>query len=348
MQLTGRIRTGALVVLLVNTAHAQDYITRPLFSEDSALALTIEAPFRRLAREADDREELDGIVRYRNAAGREFVLDAEIRVRGKSRLRECDFPPLRVDFDRSELDGTVFSGQNHLKLVTLCKRRDTYRDYLAEEYQIYRAYNALTNYSFRVRWLSVEYVDTEDERAEPFTEPAFFIEEDWEVAERHGLKALAAPGLELGELNARELALMSLFQFMIGNTDWAGTAAAPDEEDCCHNGKPIGSAEHGVIVLPYDFDNAGLVNAEYAAPIAGLRIRSVRQRLYRGYCATNPELDAVVQQFNDKRAVIERVFDSEPIDERARRRTLDYISDFYEIINDHGDLEDDIVDRCRK
>lgn len=343
-----RICEIIVAVLLVSTAHAQDDIVRPLFSEDSSLALTIEAPFRRLARATDDQSELDGVVRYRDAEGREVALEAEIRVRGKSRLRECDFPPLRVDFDRSELRGTVFAGQNHLKLVTLCKRRDTYREYLAEEYQIYRAYNALTEYSFRVRWLSVEYVDTEDERGKPFTEPAFFIEEDWEVAERHGFQALKAPRFGLAELDTRELALLSLFQFMIGNVDWAGTAAAPDEEDCCHNGKPIGSAGRGVIVLPYDFDTAGLINAEYAAPAAGLRIRSVRQRLYRGYCATNAELDWAVQRFNERRAAVEHVFDAELVNERSRSRTLDYVAAFYDIVNNPEELQDEIVERCRE
>ena len=344
-----RIRELALAALLVSTAHAQDDVARPLFSDDSPLALTIEAPFRRLERETvDDRPELDGIVRYHDAAGGEVALDAEIRVRGKSRLRVCDFPPLRVDFDRGKLGGTVFAGQNHLKLVTLCKRRDAYRNYLAEEYQIYKAYNVLTDYSFRVRWLSVEYVDSEEERAEPFTEPAFFIEEDSEVAARHGLETLNASGFKVADLDPRETALLALFEFMIGNVDWAGTAPAPDEDDCCHNGKPIGSARPGgVIVLPYDFDNAGLINAEYAVPNAGVPIRSVRTRYYWGYCVTNPELDWAVQRFNEQRAAIERVFDAEPVDERARSRTLDYISNFYEIINDPEERQEKIVDRCR-
>jgi hypothetical protein len=38
--------------------------------------------------------------------------------------------------------------------------------------------------------LAVTHVDTEDLDAEQFTEPASFIDEDWEVAERNGPKAL--------------------------------------------------------------------------------------------------------------------------------------------------------------
>jgi hypothetical protein len=196
-----------------------------------------------------------------------------------------------------------------------------------------------------VRWLSVEYVDTEDRDAEPFTEPAFFIEEDWEVAERHGMETLDVPRVELADLDTREVALSSLFQMMIANVDWAATEAAPDEEDCCHNGKPIGSAGHGVIVLPYDFDQSGLVDAAYATPM--LDLRRVRQRRYRGYCVANGELDWAVQRFDDQRAAIEHIFDADTIDERTRRRTLDYIAEFYEIIDDPNARQREIVTECR-
>lgn len=343
-----RIRGIAVVSLLAAcaVAHGQDGVVRPLFEDATPLELTIEAPLETLERNADEREELDGIVRYRTPSGEEIVLDAEIRVRGKSRLTLCDFPPLRLDFDRDALEGTVFAGQNHLKLATLCKRRDAYREYLAQEFQIYRAYNALTDYSFRVRWATVTYVDTDDARGGTFTEPAFLIEEDWEVAERHGLEALDLPAVPLAELDVRQGALLSLFQYMIANTDWSGISAAPDE-DCCHNGKPIGRVADGrIVVVPYDFDHAGLIQAEYAFPRSHLPIRSVRQRLYRGYCATQEGLAWAVERFNAEREAIEAVFDAEPVGERTRGRTLDYLADFYEVINDPGDLEKEIVDDC--
>lgn len=327
------------------SAHGQDGDTRPLFEDATPLELTIEAPFRELERHLDDRE-VDGIVRYRSPTGEAIALDAKIRVRGKSRLKLCDFPPLRVDFDGDALDGTVFAGQNHLKLVTLCKRRDSYRVYLAQEYRIYRAYNALTDYSFRVRWASVEYVDTGG-RPKPFTEPAFFIEEDWEVAERNGLEALDVPAVSLNDLDTRHAALLALFQYMIANTDWSPITAEPDEDDCCHNGKPIGGPGGDVIVLPYDFDFSGLIQTDYAEPRSHLPISSVRQRLYRGYCVTNAELPWAVQRFNEERDAIERVFDADAVDERTRKRTIKYLDDFYEIINDPEEFRDEVIDDCR-
>lgn len=335
----------AVLLLDLRVGQAQD-TARPLFAQDATLELRVEAPFKRLAQDTDDRDELDGVVRYRDSAtGQEIALEAEIRVRGKSRLKLCDFPPLRIDFDRDALDGTVFAGQNHLKLATLCKRRDSSREDLIEEYEIYKAFNALTDYSFRVRWLAVTYADTEDRDAEQFTEPAFFVEEDWEVAERNGLKALDVPRVELADLDKRAVALSSLFQFMIANVDWAATQPAPDEKDCCHNGKPIGSAGRGVIVLPYDFDQSGLVSAAYARPM--LDLRSVRERRYRGYCVANSEVGWAVQRFDERRTAIERIFDAETIDERTRGRTLDYIAKFYDIIDDADARQRQIVARCR-
>jgi hypothetical protein len=345
-----RISVSISVCLLVSAgaAHGQRGSAGPLFEDAAPLDISIEAPLRSIERNADDREEQDGVLRYRSASGEERAFDVEIRVRGKSRLDICEFPPLRVDFDRDALDGTIFAGQNHLKLVTLCRERDSYREYLAKEYQAYKAYNAVTDYSFRVRWANVEYVVTDSRRGETFTEPAFFIEEDWEVARRHSMEALDLPEVPLERLEARHGALLALFQYMIANTDWSAVSAAPDE-DCCHNGKPIGTEAGPVIVLPYDFDQAGLVGTDYARPRSRLPIASVRQRLYRGYCATNDEIGWAVQQFNDKRAAIEQVFDSRPelVDERTRRRTLEYLADFYEVINDPEALQEEIIEECR-
>jgi len=346
-----RSTRATLVVSLLAVsggAHAQPLTPLPLFEDSASLELTIEAPLRALKRNADDRQEHAAVLRYRSPSGQEYVFDIEVRIRGKSRLQFCDFPPLRIDFDTDALEGSIFAGQDHLKLVTLCGERDSYRENLAEEYQIYRAYNVLNDYSFRVRWAEVEYVVTDSRREETITEPAFFIEEDWEVARRNGLEALELEAVPLADLDVRQGALLALFQYMIGNTDYSPITAAPDE-DCCHNGKPLGAEGGRIFVLPYDFDHAGLVAADYAEPRSHLPITSVRQRLYRGYCATNAGLTWAVQRFNEKRSAIERIFDDdhELVDERTRRRTREYVAEFYEVINDPEELQDEIIEQCR-
>ena len=340
--LFGLVMLGSLA-----SASAQE-VHRPLFESHEPLELTIEGPFRALSRDDEERPERDGLVRYLDASGEEVVLDVAIRVRGNSRVDICSFNPLRLNFRRRQVEGTVFAGQNILKLVTLCRRGGTYRDYLAQEYQIYRAFNALTDHSFRVRWLTVNYVETEGRRPSTSTEHAFLIEEDWEVAERHGMEVVEVETLPLPALDTRASALLAIFHFMMGNTDWSGTSGPPGE-DCCHNGALIGApdSEHGRVVVPYDFDQSGLINSEYAQPSGSLSISSVTQRLYRGYCPSNPVLDWAIRHVNERRAQVMSAFESEFVSERAQRRAIDYLTRSYEIINDPERRQSVIDERCR-
>ena len=58
---------------------------------------------------------------------------------------------------------------------------------------------------------------------------------------------------------------------------------ADGETGCCQN---IDLLEKNgtVLMVPFDFDLSGLVNARYAFPDRTLRIDRVTQRLYRGLC----------------------------------------------------------------
>jgi hypothetical protein len=287
-------------------------------------------------------------VRYTDADGEEIVLDVGLSPRGNSRLDICGFPPFWLNFKRGQLPGTVFAGQNRIKLVTLCRESDSYRDYLAQEYQLYRAYNALTDHSFRVRWLTIEYVETEGRRPSSTTESAFLIEEDWEVAERAGMEAVKVESLRFAQLDSAGAALVYLFQYMIGSTDWSPIAGPPGET-CCHNTKLIGpeNSDAGRLALPYDFDQVGLINANYARPAASVPIRSVRQRYYRGYCVLNDELEATIELLNERRSNVEAAFASLEVKERTRSRALSYLDESYEYINDPRRFEREIVGRCR-
>lgn len=327
--------------------HAQDGDTAlPLFAEQIPLQLTIEAPLRTLSRERREREELDGFVRYRDATGAEISLDVQVRTRGNSRMALCTYPPLRLDFRRGQVTGTVFAGQNRLKLATLCKDLRAYRDYLALEFEIYRIFNTVTESSYRVRWVEVTYIDMDDPDGDPELRPGFLIEEDSEVAARNGMEPWERETIDLDLLEPRSAALLSVFQFMIGNTDWSGTTGPPGDR-CCHNGDVLRNPQGLAVLIPYDFDQAGLILADYAAPAAELSIRSVRQRLYRGYCIHNDELGGAFDRFRAVRAEIETLLSAAAVRERTRARALRYIEDFYEILDSPEEREESIAGACR-
>jgi hypothetical protein len=317
-----------------------------LFDAAQPLSFALEAPLRALRRDSRTRPERAGSVKYFDAAGEAIVLDVEVRIRGNSRLINCDFPPLRLDFRRGQLDGTVFAGQNRLKLVTLCKSRDNYRDYLHLEHDIYKLFNALTAYSFRVRRANVEYRSTDSRREEVFAEPAFLIEEEWEVAARHGLNVIEQQAIEFSSLDPQHAALLSVFQFMIGNTDWSALRG-PGEENCCHNGKVIGTGGSGYIVLPYDFDQAGLISTEYSQPSESLPIRTVRQRLYRGFCVNNSAVDSAAEHVLARRTELEDVLQSSNASADARSQALEYLRESLDLLADPRSRTSEVIESCR-
>ena len=127
-----------------------------MFASDDVLHVTVAGPISTLAENMDGKEELPFVL---TAEGVEHAI--AVRNRGNSRLRVCEFPPLRLDFDRDATAGTVFEGQNKLKLVTHCRNYDRGEQDMLEEYLTYRLFNALTDASFRVRLLRIRYVDTD-------------------------------------------------------------------------------------------------------------------------------------------------------------------------------------------
>ncbi|MBT8077851.1 MAG: hypothetical protein KJO31_04705 [Gammaproteobacteria bacterium] len=339
-----RIILAAIAVLVFSPAVVAGEL--PLFASQETLHLTLEFPVNTLLRQRDERPVLDGVLRYTDDSGQELALDMSMTTRGKSRLEYCSFPPLTLDLKRKQLEGSVFEGQNKLKIVTHCKNGSQHLRYLHQELGIYRAFNVISEFSYRVRPLRITYSDTDGKRGAD-EHDAFFIESHDEVASRHGMERSRIPQLEVMQLDAAQATLYSVFQYMIANTDWS-MIKGPGEEGCCHNGKVImePGTQDGWIVLPYDFDQAGLINTRYSAPAEALRLKSVRQRLYRGRCLHNDQLPATVDLFNRKRSEIEEAIIPEGLNKRTKRSSLKYIDDFYKIINDPKQLEKKVLSAC--
>jgi hypothetical protein len=345
------LRLSIACVLLVGLTQSvvaqQAGLPRPLFVDLAPLQLTITAPLRTLSRNRRAREEVPGSVMVRDDSGAVAALDVDLRVRGNSRLDVCSYPPLRLDFKRRETAGTVFAGQNRLKLVTLCKDLAQYREFLALEFSIYRAFNALTSSSYRVRWAEIDYIDTDNRRPEPQRRAAFLIEDDTELATRTDMEIWDSEKLDLDEIDPASMALLSVFQFMIGNTDWAGTTAAPGES-CCHNGAVFRNHAGLAVVVPYDFDQSGLVDADYARPSADLPIRSVRQRLYRGYCAFNDWLPPAFERIAEARDSLRVALTTAELSMRTVQRVDRYLDDFFAIVDVPASRQQSIVEACRR
>jgi hypothetical protein len=135
---------------------------------------------------------------------------------------------------------------------------------------------------------------------------------------------------------------------MVGNTDWSALSG-PAGQRCCHNMAVLGAeGDRYNTLLPFDFDQAGLVDAPYAAPDERLKIQRVTQRVYRGYCSLNDELPAAIAVFNRKRPKIDKLFNENVLpNPQARKRAVKYIDGFYDTINNPRKVESRIVSKCR-
>ena len=182
-----------------------------------------------------------------------------------------------MKFDFRNPGSSQLSSLKKLKLVCGCDRGIESEALILKEYLVYKIYNLLTDMSFRVRLLRINYQDTRN-KLKPYSQYAFLIEDVDEMARRNKCYEVEKLSFRSDGTSQEQMTLVAIFQYMIGNTDWA----IPNY----HNIKlmrPVTDSFSMPYTIPYDFDFCGLVNANYATPPEELGISSVRERAYRGY-----------------------------------------------------------------
>ena len=315
-----------------------------LFASDEIFDLTVRVPLTKLTRLAGDASDLTGSLELDGGTSIPMTCNKY----GISRLRECDLASLTFTVEASDVRGTPFDGLQTLRLVTPCRLRGNYDKYTMLEYLVYRSYAVIAEPALQVRLVHVRFQDSE-KPGKYEAGYAFFIEDIGDAAARGGGAWLDIQSQRTSDLDAAQLTVMTLFQYMVGNTDWSAVKGRPDDR-CCHNVAVFGEeGGHLNTVVPFDFDQTGLVNPPYAAPPdPSLGIRRVTDRKYRGLCQHNHELPATITLFREKRPELEALFGRDDLPyPKSREQALKYIGDFYETINDPRKLEKKILSACR-
>ena len=337
---------GALCAAVPGSAHqgAAGEVT-PLFADDSIIVVTLTGPVRSIARRAQ-RSTKPHDARL-DAAGESHAIT--LAARGKSRRErdKCRFPPLRIAFPDKPGKQSLFYRQGQIKLVTHCRDVDAAEQTVLREYAAYRLYNRITAESLRVRLARIRYVDDGEVVA---TRLGFFIEDGDDAARRLGMKEIDTGEIPVASLDQGDAARYALFQYMIGNTDWS-MVIGPEKSDCCHNSRLLGagkSARTGLTPVPYDFDAAGLVDAIYAEPNERLKTRSVKTRVYRGFCAFNALLPAEADRLRTLRPQLEAELAATPYASAAtKQEMLSYLAGFYDDIGNPETFKARLTGRCR-
>jgi len=324
----------ALLLLLMWTPPS---FAAVLFEENGVIEARLSGPLDSVLEDSVKREEQPFLIHVDGAD-----IPVKVRLRGKSRARICAFPPLRLNFTGSDTRQTVFEGQKKLKLVTHCRNGDGGDTSLLEEYATYRIFSLLSEYSYRVRLLHISYEDPGDAAKQQY---GFVIEPKKQLLTRTGGEWAKLPGVRLSRLEDKQAALVYVFQYLVGNTDWS-LVTAEGSDTCCHNIDLL-AIDSQLNLVPYDFDLSGLVNAGYAKPDASLHIKSVRQRRYRGYCTDNEALADAIRRIKSKKAEILRVFEELPgYPDKAEADNVKYLGKFFEMAENEPKLIKSFAKAC--
>ncbi len=314
-------------------------VEQPLFASADPLPITITADFALLRGDRTESPDRPATVTVADENGRIRVLPIRIRTRGAFRLdpANCSFPPLRLDFDDVDAAGTPFAGQGDLKLVSSCRPgRSSYEQLVLKEYLAYRAYAQLTRESLSVRRLELTLVDEQgrgggaaasDGTAPVGARVAFVIEEAEAMAARIGGSLYELPegrNLPADAFDPMSQLTTAVFEYMIGNTDWSDVAG--------HNVEIV-DRRGAAVAVPYDFDMAGLVDAPYSTTDPDLRLASVRERRYRGWCGNPVNTRRALDLFREAHDSIVGLWSREPgLSADVGRRAIGYLEMFFDEI----------------
>ncbi len=185
----------------------------------------------------------------------DLQINIQIKPRGRLRRMKCDLPPIRLNFNKSDLnDLQLYEEYDKLKLVTHCEDTGKNAQVLLKEYWTYKLYNEVSPQSLRVHVLEVSYVH-ETDPSRRIDSYAFIIENAAEMAHRLNGE-LIEQGVRSTDLTTSSYHNVLLFNYMIGNTDWKLATQK--------NLKAVRLKGDSLFTLvPYDFDYSKLVNAPY-------------------------------------------------------------------------------------
>lgn len=324
------------------TISAQKVDKVKFYEDESPVNVSLEFDMKDLlAKKALDRY-LPGTFIMTLKDGSTVTQKMEVTARGNFRRETCFMPGLRVSF-RKDSTGPM-SKFKEIKITNGCNQGDDPGQLVVKEYLAYKIYNLLTDMSLRVRFLNVSFKDVSGKR-KPYTQYGFMIEDIDDMAKRNKMVEIEGTQYYTEQTNRDQMTLVTLFEYLIGNTDWSVPAY--------HNIKLIGPKEDKSVrpyVIAYDFDICGLVDPPYATIDEQLqdKISSVRERLNRGFPRTMEELKIAVKLFNDrKEKIMNLVKNDEHLTSRNKSNTVQYIEDFYKTINDDKELKKIFVDGGR-
>ena len=314
------------ISLFGQTAIAQKSIF-DVMNHKEVLSVTLEADFAAIDSSRRSNDSHKAVLTFQDEEGIDQTWNVKLKNRGNFRRMRCEMAPLKINFKKKELKAAGLAKYDDMKLVTHCaSSKSEAKALLQKEYLTYKLYNDITDFSFRVQLLKINYVDVQTGKKTKHW--AFLIEDTAELKNRIEATAKVENYLNLPRDTFHDgvLKIASIFQYMIGNADW-DLNAGRNVKFFIKNDK--------VILVPYDFDFSGLVNASYAIPNPNFGIASVKDRIFLGFKEDVENLRSTLAFFKTKRlALLETVDGFSALDINKRAEIIYYLDSFYSSMSD--------------
>jgi hypothetical protein len=339
------LTTLLLWVAFVPVLFAQEKVIsrKKFFTQDSVIKVTLQTDLKKLAAQKTKVAYQDASITWHNADSTGNVTEpVRVRLRGNFRRENCGIASMMIDFETG-MEKSRLKNFEQLKFVAPCNRKSEGDDLVLKEYLVYKIYNLITDKSFRVRLMQMTFED-KAMKVKPYTNYSFAIEPIDDLAKRNNSHEEDSVVFQTVETNKIHTTMVSIFQYMIGNTDWS----IPN----FHNIKLIISNDSPWIrpfVVPYDFDYCGAVNAAYAVPQEMLNIEKVTDRVYRGFPATIEEIRPIIALFQQKEPEIFKIIDDfKLLDPDHKLMMSNFLKEFFFIIKDEKNVVNIFIKNARK
>ncbi|TNE50078.1 MAG: hypothetical protein EP344_17565 [Bacteroidetes bacterium] len=288
--------------------------------------LTLEMDLTSLLEDRQNQDYTTGTLQLKNGTS----ISVKVKPKGKFRRARAFVPPLKIKVSKDWLRGAGLDTLNETKLVLPYFDTRQGDQLIIKEYLIYRMFERLSHASTRARLVQVT---LRDNHAGHIDRKMYgmLLEDNEEIAARlHGVE-IDRFGLPMDSMVASQAALVALFEYMIGNTDW--------DLSMQRNVRLIKPNAGGKILLvPYDFDFSGLVRAPYASPSSESGLDNVLDRFLMTNGLHQADLRRAAQTLKSAKKDLYDICYSRHLTRDATNEMLWYLDTFFDAIDKNNDV----------
>ncbi|MFN0014016.1 MAG: hypothetical protein ACKVU2_05655 [Saprospiraceae bacterium] len=284
-------------------------------SDQPALTLSTDISALMTNKNTDDYQPASLV----SADGKKY--EVSVKPRGKFRRRIAEIPPLKLKFKKKMLQSEGLDTLNEVKLVLPTSLDEAGNERVVREYLTYRMYEQVSPNHVRAHLINLTLVNTSIQNEAKYNVQAILLEDEEETAARSKGTLLEQFGMTMDKLDQEQAALMAVFQYMVGNTDWSLTEF--------RNIRLMQTAAGPIVAIPFDFDFCGFVDAPYASPMSDTGLRNVRERFLMAGNLTEEAVKNAAKTLHDHRAGFEQLCRQGLVSESIANKCVKYLESFF-------------------